>query len=150
MGEIYPNNISLKRNQDMSSPQVIIQFPGGQRVDATYGSNTIPTDQPPPYGEGSAPTPFDLFLSSIGTCAGIYVLNFCRQRDLPTDGIRLIQQMERDESTRLITNIKLEIELPPTFPEKYRQALIRAADHCAVKRHLENPPQIKTLTRVIE
>ena len=70
--------------------EMIIDFPGGARVDAHFGQYTVNTDQPPQGGgDGSAPTPFALFLSSMGTCAGIYVLGFCRQRGLSTDGIRL-------------------------------------------------------------
>lgn len=72
--------------------EMIIDFPGGAKVDAHFGSYTVKTDQPPAGGgEGSAPAPFEIFLASIGTCAGIYVLGFCRQRGLPTDGIRIIE-----------------------------------------------------------
>ena len=67
--------------------EFVIDFPGGARVDAHFGPYTVKTDQPPSGGgQGSAPAPFSLFLASIGTCAGIYVLGFCRQRGLPTDG----------------------------------------------------------------
>ncbi len=129
--------------------EMIVDFPGGARVDAHYGPYTIMTDQPAVGGgNGSAPTPFSLFLASIGTCAGIYVLGFCRQRGLPTDGIRIVQRMENDPRSRLISEITLEIQVPPDFPEKYRDALIRAADQCAVKKHLEAPPQFTVVTRV--
>ncbi len=127
--------------------EFVIDFPGGARVDAHFGPYTIKTDQPPMGGgEGSAPTPFSLFLASLGTCAGIYVLGFCRQRGLPTDGIRLIQRVERDPATHMVSNVALEIHLPAGFPEKYKDAVIRAADQCAVKKHLENPPKIAVTT----
>ena len=127
-----------------------ITFPGGARVDAEVGPFTIRTDQPTQGGgENSAPAPFTLFLASIGTCAGIYVLGFCRQRGLPTDGIRIVQRMERDPRTGLVGRIGLDIEVPPEFPAKYHDALIRAADQCAVKKHLEQPPafDVKTVVR---
>jgi putative redox protein len=129
--------------------ELIVEFPGGARVDAHYGPYTIKTDQPPMGGgEGSAPTPFSLFLASMGTCAGIYVLGFCRQRGLPTDGIRIVQRMESDPRTHLISHVSLEIILPPGFPEKYREAVIRSAEQCAVKKHLESPPQFSVTTKV--
>ncbi len=118
-----------------------IYFPGGARVYADYKGITIQTDQPPPAGEGSAPAPFDLFLASLGTCVGIYILGFCRQRNINSDGMEILQTMEYDPDTRLISIINLEIKLPPNFPEKYREALIQTAKLCAVKRHLENPPE---------
>ncbi len=94
-----------------------ITFPGGARVDANFGGFSVKTDQPP---MSSAPTPFATFLASIGTCAGIYVLGFCNQRGIPTDGIRIIQRMMSDPRTGLIGQIDLDIQLPPTFPEKYK------------------------------
>jgi ribosomal protein S12 methylthiotransferase accessory factor len=123
--------------------EMIIDFPGGARVDAHFGEFTVKTDQPP---NSSAPTPFDVFLSSIGTCAGIYVLGFCRQRGLSTEGMRIIQQVARDPQTGLIGRISLDIKLPAGFPEKYRQAVIQSAQHCAVKKHMEHPPAFDIVT----
>ncbi len=129
--------------------EMIVTFPGGARVDAQFGPHTIRTDQPPHAGgEGSAPAPFSLFLASIGTCAGIYVLGFCRQRGLPTDGIQIVQRMEANPQTGMIGRIHLDIEVPPSFPEKYRDALVRAASQCAVKKHLERPPEFDVATVV--
>ncbi len=127
--------------------ELIIDFPGGARVDAHYGPFSIMTDQPPMGGgQGSAPTPFSLFLASLGTCAGIYVLGFCRQRGLPSDGIRIVERVERDPATHMVSNVRLEINLPPGFPEKYRDAVIRSAEQCAVAKHLQQPPKIAVTT----
>ena len=130
--------------------EMLIDFPGGARVDAHLGPHTVKTDQPPAGGgEDSAPAPFSLFLASIGTCAGIYVLGFCRQRGLPTEGIRLVQRMERDPATHMVGKIGLEIQVPPDFPEKYKDALIRSAEQCAVKKHIEKPPVFDVTTSVV-
>ena len=127
--------------------EILVDFPGGSRVDAHFNGFTIPTDQPP---AASAPMPFDLFLASIGTCAGIYVIGFCRQRGLSTDGIQIIQRMQSNQANGMVDEIDLEILIPPTFPEKYRDSLIRSADLCKVKKHLENPPKFNITTRVAE
>jgi len=131
--------------------EMLITFPGGARVDAQFGAYAVRTDQPPQGGgEGSAPTPFQLFLASLGACAGIYVLGFCRQRGLPTDGIRLVQRTEVDPTTHMVGKVSLDIHVPPEFPEKYLPALIRSAEQCAVKKHLEKPPAIEVATVVDE
>jgi putative redox protein len=122
-----------------------IVFPGGARVDAVAGDLVIATDQ-----DGSAPAPFALFLASIGTCAGIYVLSFCQQRGLPTDGLKIVQRMSTNPLTRMVENVELDIQLPPNFPEKYKDAVIRSAELCAVKKHLENPPVFNVHTSVFE
>jgi putative redox protein len=131
--------------------EMIIDFPGGAKVDAHFGDFTVHTDQPPMGGgEGSAPTPFAVFLASLGTCAGIYVLGFCQQRGLPTEGIRIVQRMYNDPSSGMVGKIELEIQVPPSFPEKYRPSLVRSAELCAVKKHLENPPQFNIFTKAVE
>ena len=131
--------------------EMIIDFPGGARVDAHFGPYTVPTDQPPQGGgEGSAPTPFALFLSSMGTCAGIYVLGFCRQRGLSTDGIRIVQRMHSNPFTGMVSQVDLEIQVPPDFPEKYRPSLIRSAELCAVKKHFEQPLAFEVTTKEVE
>jgi putative redox protein len=128
-----------------------ISFPSGARVDAAFDGFVVQTDQPPRGdGEGSAPTPFALFLASIGTCTGIYILNFCRQRDIPTENIRIRQSTEFDPETRLVRQVNLDILLPPDFPQKYASALVNSAKLCAVKKHLESPPVFKIETCVVE
>lgn len=130
---------------------MVIDFPGGARVDAHFGPYDVKTDQPPMGGgEGSAPTPFAVFLSSIGTCAGIYVLGFCRQRGLPTDGIRIVQRVHKSPMSGMVEKIDLEIQVPPDFPQKYYDSLVRSADLCAVKKHLEHPPVFEVTTRAVE
>lgn len=130
--------------------EMLIDFPGGARVDAHFGPYSIITDQPPAGGgQGEAPTPFALFLASMGTCAGIYVLGFCQQRGLSSEGIRIMQRAHRNPLTDLVEKVELEIQVPPEFPEKYKDTLIRSAQLCAVKKHLENPPGFEITTKVI-
>src|SRR5512138_1996023 len=139
--------LRIKNKDKETIMEIIVDFPGGSRVDAHFGNFTVPTDQPP---VASAPTPFDLFLASIATCAGIYVLGFCQQRGLPTEGIQLVQRIHSNPLTRMVDQIDIEIDVPATFPEKYRDSLIRSAELCKVKKHLENPPRFKVTTRVSE
>jgi len=117
-----------------------ITFPGGQRVDAEIEDRVIQTDQPASEGgSGSAPEPFALFAASLGTCAGLYVLRFCQVRRLPTLGLALRQRLRFEDGT--LTAVELEVELPEGFPEKYQEALVRAAEGCKVKRAIEARPR---------
>ncbi len=129
--------------------EMMIDFPGGDRVDAHFGPFNVTTDQPGMGHKPEEPTPFSLFLASIGTCAGIYILGFCKQRGIPYEGIRIRQEMTSNRMNGMIENIDLEIQVPPDFPEKYYDALIRSADQCKVKKHLENPPKFKVYTKVV-
>lgn len=126
-----------------------ITFEGAKKIIAEHNGQRIVTDQPVRAGgEGSAPAPFDMFLASIGTCAGIYVKSFCDQRGILTEGISLEQDMKFDSNSHLITNIDIRIILPASFPEKYKDAVINSANLCAVKRHLHNPPEITVVAEI--
>jgi putative redox protein len=126
-----------------------IDFPGGSRVDAHFGQFVVQTDQPEDEsGDGTAPSPFALFLAALGTCAGYYVLSFCRQRGIPTKDICLIQSTEKNPTTKLVGKIKVDIQLPAYFPEKYRAAVIKAADQCTVKKHFQHPPAVEIVTSI--
>jgi putative redox protein len=125
-----------------------ITFPGGKRVDADLGSYVIQTDQSVAHGgTGSAPEPFELFLASLATCAGIYVLGFCQARGIPTDDIEIVQHHHFDDAHRL-TRVELDILLPPTFPEKYRSAVEKAAAGCKVKKALASPPDVAVAAKI--
>ena len=99
-----------------------------------------------PAGGGTAPEPFDLFLASLGTCAGLYALRFCQQREIATQGLGLTLTTEKDSERKRLALVRLEIELPDGFPEKYHEALIRSVDQCAVKRHILAPPRFEVVT----
>ena len=124
-----------------------VYVPGGKRVFADYKGFTIETDQPATGGgDGSAPAPFDLFLASIGTCAGIYALGFMQQRGIDPEGSRITMRTHFDQTVGLISKIDLELKLPASFPEKYRAAVINAMNLCAVKKHLHQPPEFELTT----
>lgn len=125
-----------------------IRFPGGLAVEAALDGLAVRTDQPEAAGGGgSAPSPFDLFLASIGTCAGYYALRFCQTRGLPTEGMTLKLTAQKDPAVKRVTRVAIEIDLPPDFPPRYRDAIVRATDQCSVKRHLLDPPEIEVAAR---
>lgn len=127
--------------------EMLINFPGGSRVDAHFGSFVIPTDQPP---SASAPTPFDVFLSSIGTCAGIYVLGFCTKHELPIEGIRILEKIHTNPTSGMVDKIDLEIQVPSSFPKEHYASLIRSAELCKVKKHIAQPPKFDITTKIKE
>jgi ribosomal protein S12 methylthiotransferase accessory factor len=124
-----------------------ITFDGGKVITAHTHGLIIRTDQPLDNGGGNtAPAPYDLFLASIGTCAGIYIKGFCDNRNIPTEGIKIIQSYEWNQETGLPVNIRLDIKLPAGFPEKYKASLIHVADLCKVKKTMANPPKFEIIT----
>ena len=125
-----------------------VTFPGGKKVEVAYKGHTILTDQPVASGgEDAAPAPFDLFLVSIGSCTGYYVMTFCQTRNIPTEGAGVGLDFTWDDKLKRITYIRVNIRLPAGFPDRYRKAVMRAARACTVTRNLENPPEIELETQ---
>ncbi|MBN1919004.1 MAG: OsmC family protein [Verrucomicrobia bacterium] len=130
--------------------EIRVSFPGGKRVDAELEGTgfVVRTDQARDSGgDGAAPEPYQLFLASIATCAGIYVLSFCQERGLPADAVTLVQRHDYDDSGKKLTKVKITLDVAAEFPEKYRRALVRAVNLCAVKRALADPPQFEVEVR---
>ncbi len=123
---------------------IVIKLKGNTKVSAEYKGFSINTDQPVQAGgENTAPSPFDLFLASIGTCAGFYIQSFCNQRGLDASGISIVQKLNYNREEHRISSIEIEVKLPVGFPEKYKDALINSANACTVKKHLLQAPEIK-------
>ena len=125
-----------------------VSFAGGKKVDAAFKGFTIKTDQSEKDGgEGSAPTPSFLFFASLGTCAGLYALNFCEKRKIGTEKLKLVLDFETHPKTGMVLKIVMNLTLPPNFPEKYIPAIIKAMNLCYVKKHLHEPPEFETVTK---
>lgn len=130
---------------------MLIRLGKGMKVTAEFDNFSISTDQPPASGgEGSAPTPYQLFLAALGTCAGVYISSFCEQRGISSKEITIHQSMEYENEGNgkaKLARVAMEIRVPESFPAKYYNALIKTAELCAVKKAIMNPPEfaIKTV-----
>lgn len=125
-----------------------VNLTGDKKIEVLYKGFSIKTDQPETAGgENSAPTPFDLFLASLGACAGFYALIFCQQRSIDTKNIKLILNIDRNSETKMVSNIIINIMVPEDFPDKYKESLIKAVEQCPVKKHLDNPPKFEIKTK---
>jgi ribosomal protein S12 methylthiotransferase accessory factor len=135
---------------DLHLMEMHITFPRGKRVDATFDHYVVHTDQPRSVGgDDSGPSPYELFLASIATCVGYYVLAYCDARKISTDGIEVIQRAIYGGDGKAVTDLELDIHLPANFPENHRAGVIRAAESCKVKKALANPPHV-TVNAIVE
>ena len=127
--------------------EITVTFPGNKQTSAQVGQHAVITDQPVMAGgDGTAPSPFALFLASLASCAGIYTVFFCEKRGIPLDDIKVVQHDERNPETGKVEKVTIEIVLPADFPEKYKKALIHSVDLCAVKKTILDPPEFEITT----
>lgn len=123
-----------------------VSFAGGVRVETQLGAHTVVTDQLPVHGGTDAgPSPYDLFLASIATCAGFYAAAFCNSRKIPMEGLAVSLEVEEDETTHLPKELTVNLTLPKDFPEQYRAAILRSVENCKVKKSLAANPVTRVL-----
>lgn len=124
-----------------------ISFPGGKKVDSNYNGYTVSTDQPvKDGGDDTAPSPFELFLSSMGTCMGYYALAFCRKHKVEHGDLKVTLDFDWNEKKFHLDKVAVKIILPDNFSEKLKPAIIRSVNLCAVKKHLTDPPEFEIET----
>lgn len=123
-----------------NTTDIRVELGPGRQVYAHVGDFTVKTDQPADYGGANEfPSPFNTFLASLATCAGVFVQGFCQKRGIPTEGISLKQTMRYGEDG-VLSAVDVEILLPESFPEKYRDAVVKVAEGCSVKKAIAAHP----------
>ncbi|RPH63714.1 MAG: osmotically inducible protein OsmC [Myxococcaceae bacterium] len=126
-----------------SGSEIVVHLVGGRRVEAELGRHRVVTDQPRGNGgEDTAPSPFQLFLASLGTCAGVFVQGFCAKRGIPYEAIRLIER-PMFAPDGYLQAVEFEVQVPPGFPPNYKEALLRVIDQCSVKRAIQSAPEFR-------
>lgn len=114
----------------------------GAKVDTRIDDKfALASDQPSPYGEDTAPAPFDIFLAGIASCTAYYAQVYCRKWKLPHDGITVELQPTFSDK-HLLTDVRMTVKVPAGFPAEHHQGLLRNAGNCLVKKTLEVPPTV--------
>jgi len=114
----------------------------GAKLETDIGGKfDITCDQPAPFGEDSAPSPYDVFLASVTACTGYFAQRYCRKWQLPHDGITV--ELEPSFNTaHALTEVKLRVRIPASFPQEHIAGLLRNAGACPVKKALESSPVV--------
>ena len=124
--------------------EIEIRLSGGQKVKTRLKGATIAVGSDiGTVSDEPGLEPLDLFFASLGLCAGKYVMEFCRPRDIPYEGTRILLRTQWDENKKMHTRVLIQIQLPQGFPVKYKKAVLRSVDLCSVKKHIVNPPSFE-------
>jgi ribosomal protein S12 methylthiotransferase accessory factor len=123
-----------------------VTFPGNKKVNAVFNNFEIKTDQPVMSGgDGTAPSPYDLFLASLATCAGIFAISFFQTRGLNAEGFEMNMNVSWDKVKHKLGKVTINAKVPADFPDKYMPALKQAIELCSVKRTIADPPEFETI-----
>ncbi len=122
-----------------------IKYINGKKFSAQNRTHTIIIDQPKEGGgEDQGPTPPELFIDSLGSCIGVYVLAFCKNTGLDSSGMKINLEWEKasDKPSRIKT-ISAKIYLPNADVGARKAALLKVAESCLVHETIRSHPDIK-------
>jgi len=124
-------------------PDMTIEYAGGLKLVAHRRGHAVVTDQPESDGgENTAMTPTELFIASLATCAGFYVVTFAGRHDVPMEGMTIGVSYTYADRPRRIGSVDIRVKLPQPVDDHLRTSIQRAAEQCLVHNSLRQPPEV--------
>jgi uncharacterized OsmC-like protein len=122
---------------------ITVTWDGGVRFTAEVRGHKVTVDQPVKAGgQDSAPMPLELMPTSLGTCVALFVQQFLVTRGLDATGLTVEVRTLGAANPHRIGRFEVAVHIPGGVPEKYREAVKRAAEGCTVHHTLTHQPEI--------
>ena len=126
--------------------ETMVRYLDGVRFVAASRGHEVICDQPPAnLGTDAGMTPPEFLLTSLGTCAGFYDLQYLRTRGLPADGLTVRVSAEKAPAPARLASFRVEIGVPGLADERHNEGVLRAAKACLIHNTLLNPAAIETV-----
>jgi putative redox protein len=126
--------------------ETTVHYLDGVRFEAVSRGHSVVCDQPKEgSGSDAGMTPPEFLLTSLGTCAAFYAVQYLRTRSLPADGLTVRVTAEKAAGPARIAAFRIEVNVPGLADEKHREGVLRAAKACLIHNTLLHPPQIETV-----
>ncbi len=120
-----------------------VAYKGGKRFMVTTRGQQLLVDQPlEEEGTDKGMTPPEVFVASLATCMGAYVLNYCKNIGINPNDMILSLEWEKASNPARIGSITVDIKLPKIKAKDRQQAIIKVAEHCLVHNTILTPPRI--------
>jgi len=116
----------------------------GESYEGVVRGHRIVVDQPADSGGlDSAPTPVELFVTSLATCVAYYAGRYLTRHGYSRDGLAVSAEftMAGDRPAR-VSDIRLKVRVPPGLPAERRPALQATVRHCTVHNTLVSAPSV--------
>ncbi|HEY7668161.1 MAG TPA: OsmC family protein [Actinomycetota bacterium] len=118
-----------------------VRHEGEDRFQIQIRSHRVMVDQPDTGDAG--PTPTELFVASLASCAAFYAERFLVRHGVDPDGLGLScsYRMAEDRPAR-VSSIDLSMTLPPGFPPELERRLRAVVERCTVHNSIVAPPTV--------
>ena len=125
---------------------IVVTWDGGMRFSANVRGHTVHVDQPKVAGgEDTAPGPLELVPVSLGTCVAFFVQQFLAARGLDPSGLTVNVTATGAPNPHRLGRFEVAVAVPGGVPERYREAVKRAAETCTVHHTLTHRPEIEVV-----
>lgn len=131
--------------------EVTVQHLGAVQFEARAGRNTVVSDQPESnHGFDEGMTPPELLLTSLGTCAGYYAVDYLKRNQLSLEGVRVRVTAEKAKNPARLDEFKIEVDAPAGLSEEHIKGVEEAVHRCLIHNTLLHPPKIETVVKSVQ
>lgn len=126
---------------------------GGFTRQIAAGQHQLMADEPPPVGDNTGPTPYDLVLAGLGACTSMTVRMYADRKRWSLEQIRVTLRHFRihakdcadcETTNGYIDQIDCDVELTGDLDDTQRQRLLHIAERCPVHQTLTSEVRITT------
>ena len=105
------------------------------RHEIRIGRHTLTTDLGVEAGgEGSGPTPHDLYDAALGACKALTILVYARHKKLPLEGITVSVDRDASEERAGVYRLTATLSLTGDLSAAQREELLRVAHKCPIQK----------------
>jgi putative redox protein len=126
---------------------------GGYSRQIVAGHHQLMADEPPPVGNDTGPTPYDLVLAGLGACTSMTVRMYADRKGWPVEDIRVTLRHSRmhakdcaecETKIGFIDQIDCDVEVTGDLDDDQRERLRYIAERCPVHQTLTSDVRITT------
>jgi ribosomal protein S12 methylthiotransferase accessory factor len=122
---------------------ITVRWDGGVRFTADIRGHAVSVDQPRKAGgEDSGPMPAELVPTALGTCVALYVQQFLVTRGLDAAGLTVAVTTTGAPNPNRLARFDVQVNIPGGVPDRYRDAVRRAAEGCTVHHTLTHVSEL--------
>ena len=119
-----------------------VNYVDGARFEIGTRGHTVISDQPEPHGEDRGMTPPELLAGALGSCIGVFAVEYLKRNKLPQAGLKVELDWQRADKPKRIGSYVVKVSVPHPLTQRQQTSLSRIVRACTVHNTLSHPPRI--------